>query len=118
MSRTRWVWAGLPLAALLTYCEARQEPEGRSPKAPPFRIANTASTIQGPVPSAVFSLTDFRPLLALPSMALVSSALEAGNAALAARELGAIMAKDPPAADERFRYDFLLARLHEQAAEF
>jgi soluble lytic murein transglycosylase len=118
MSRTRWVWAGLPLAALLTYCEARQEPEGRSPKAPPFRIANTASAIQVPVPSAVFSLTDFRPLLALPSMAPVSSALEAGNAALAARELGAIMAKDPPAADERFRYDFLLARLHEQAAEF
>ncbi len=45
-------------------------------------------------------------------------ALETGNAALAARELTALVDKAPPAPAERFRYDFLEARLHEQAAEF
>lgn len=118
MSRAGWAFAVLPLAALLTYCEARQEPEARAPKAPPFRIAPVASVASPPVPSALFSLTDFSPLLASARMAPVSSALEAGNAASAARELAALIEKEPPAADERFRYDFLLARLHEQAGEF
>ncbi|MES1177394.1 MAG: transglycosylase SLT domain-containing protein [Myxococcales bacterium] len=118
MARARWVWAALPLAALLAHCEARQEPEGRSPKAPPFRIAEAPSAPQPPVPSALFSLTDFRPLLTLPALASVAAALETGNSALAARELEAIVQKSPPAAEERFRYDFLLARLHEQASEF
>jgi soluble lytic murein transglycosylase len=118
MAHARSIWAAFPLAVLVTCCEARQEPEGRSPKAPPFRIAPSASVPQPPVPSAVFSLTDFRPLLTLPALAKVSGALENGNPALAARELGAILEKSPPPADERFRYEFLLGRLHEQASEF
>ncbi|MET0790688.1 MAG: lytic transglycosylase domain-containing protein [Polyangiaceae bacterium] len=118
MVRARWVWAALPLVALLTYCEARQEPEGRSPKAPPFRIAPALSAPQPPVASALFSLTDFRPLLTLPALVSVSSALENGNPSLAARELAAVVVKAPPSPDERFRYDFLEARLHEQAGEF
>jgi soluble lytic murein transglycosylase len=118
MAQARWVWAALPLAGLLTYCQARQEPEGRSPKAPPFRIAEAVSAPRPPVPSALFSLTNFRPLLTLPALAGVSSALETGNSALAARELEAIIQKAPPAVDERFRYDFLLARLYEQASAF
>ncbi|MEO6599479.1 MAG: transglycosylase SLT domain-containing protein [Polyangiaceae bacterium] len=118
MARTGWVWAALPLAALLMYCEARHEPEARSPKAPPFRIAPAISAPQPPVPSSLFSLSDFRPLLTLPGLASVSSALETGNSGLAARELEAITEKSPPAPEESFRYAFLLARLHEQASEF
>jgi soluble lytic murein transglycosylase len=37
---------------------------------------------------------------------------------VAARELSSWLGKTPPAPGERFRYDFLLARLYEQAAEF
>ncbi|MEO6600406.1 MAG: hypothetical protein ABIQ16_11070 [Polyangiaceae bacterium] len=91
MAQTRWVWAALPLAALLIYCEARHEPEGRSPKVPPFRIAPAVSAPPSPVPSSLFSLSDFRPLLTLPGLAGVSSALETGNPGLAARELEAIV---------------------------
>ena len=118
MLLARWMWAALPLAALLTYCEARQEPEARAPKAPPFSIAKAPSVVQPPGPSALFSLSDFRPLLALPSLTRVSSALEAGNPSLGARELEQILTQAPPPAEELFRYDFLRARLHEQASEF
>jgi soluble lytic murein transglycosylase len=109
-------WVALPLAALLAGCEARQAPEGPSPKAPPFAIA--ASAAPAPVkPSASFSLTDFRPLLTTPGLASVSALLESGTPEAAARELEAWLSKTPPAAGERFRYDFLLARLHEQGGE-
>jgi len=112
------LWAALPLAALLVCCEARQEPEGRKAKAPPFQLAPMASAPAAPAPpSALFSLSDFRPLLTLPELSSVSSALEAGTPATAARELEASLVKSPPPETERFRYDFLLARLHEQAGE-
>ena len=118
MSRGRWIFGALPLAALLVYCEARKEPEGRSPRVPPFRIAPTASAVATSLPSAPFSLSDFRPLLTLPELSSVATALETSTPAAAARELEAWLAKSPPPAPPRFRYDFLLARLHEQAAEF
>src|SRR5260221_9568293 len=107
----------LPLAALLICCEARQAPEGPSPKAPPFRVA---ASVPGPTKataSASFSLSDFRPLLTTPELANVAALLETGAAQAAARELEAWLVKSPPAAAERFRYDFLLARVHEQGSE-
>jgi soluble lytic murein transglycosylase len=70
------------------------------------------------VPSALFSLGDFRPLLTLPELASVASALEAGTPAAAAHELSAWLAKSAPPTAQRFRYDFLLARLYEQAGQF
>ncbi len=118
MLLVRWIWAALPLSALLTYCEARQEAEARAPKAPPFSIAATASVRSSPAPSALFSLTDFRPLLALPELSAVSNAVEAGNPSLAARELEQILQQAPPPEEQTFRYHFLRARLHEQASEF
>jgi len=113
-----WLWFVLPLAAELVACEARQEPEGRVAKAPPFRIAPAAASAPLNVPSATFSLSDFRPLLTIPELSPVSTALDAGTPAAAARELSAWLDKAPPPPGERFRYDFLLARLHEQAGEF
>ena len=118
MPARRWAWAALPLTVLFVYCEARQEPEGHVAKSPPFRIAPSALAPAAPVPSALFSLTDFRPLLTLPELSSVAAALETGTPAAAARELEGWLAKSPPAAGERFRYDFLLGRLHEQAGEF
>ncbi len=117
MTTFRRLWVALPLATSLLCCEARHEPEQRAAKAPPFRIAPTASVTQPPVPSAVFSLSDFRPLLTSPALAGVATALETSTPSAAARELEAWLAKSPPPADERFRYDFLLGRLHEQAGE-
>src|SRR5882724_4355647 len=108
MSPRKLVWAALPLAALLVYCEARQAPEGPAPKAPPPFSVAPAPGVSPPVPSAVFSLTDFRPLLTLPSLSSVNAALEAGTPALAARELELTLEKAPPPPDQRFRYDFLL----------
>jgi soluble lytic murein transglycosylase len=108
----------LPLASLLIGCEARQEPEGRVAKAPPFRIAPAVASAPVNVRSASFSLTDFRPLLTIPELSPVAAALEAGTPAVAARELASSVEKAPPTPAERFRYDFLLARLHEQAGEF
>jgi len=116
-SQLRLGWQALPLAALLVYCEARQAPEGPSPKAPPFRIAASAAAAP-PKVSASFSLSDFRPLLTSPDLANVAALLETGTPQAAARELEAWLGKSPPLADQRFRYDFLLARLHEQGAEF
>jgi len=110
-------WAVLPLAILLASCEARQEPEGRVAKAPPFRIAPAVSA-PVPVESALFSLSDFRPLLTIPELSSVAAALDVGTPGNAARELASWLEKTPPPAGERFRYDFLLARLHEQAREF
>src|SRR6478735_3383317 len=118
MSALAWRWAVAPLAVALVCCEARQEPEGRMAKAPPFRIAPTAPSAHVNVPSATFSLSDFRPLLTIPELSAVAAALDAGTPAAAARELSIWLQKAPPAASERFRYDFLLARLHEQAGEF
>jgi soluble lytic murein transglycosylase len=108
----------LPLATLLVSCEARKEPEGRVAKAPPFRIAPSAMSAPLKVPSAPFSLSDFRPLLTIPELSSVAAALEASTPGVAARELASWLEKTPPPAGERFRYDFLLARLYEQAAEF
>jgi len=119
LMRTHTVlWALVPLASLLLGCEARQEPEGRVAKSPPFRIAPTAQSAPVKVQSATFSLSDFRPLLTIPELSAVAAALDAGTPAVAARELGSWLEKSPPSPAERFRYDFLLARLHEQAGEF
>ena len=107
----------LPLAVWLVSCEARQPPEGPSPKAPPFRVVASAS-VQPNLPAASFSLSDFRPLLTTPGLSGVAALLDASTPAAAARELEAWLVKSPPPPDERFRYDFLLARVHEQAAEF
>jgi len=112
------LWLVLPLAALLVACEARKEPEGRVANAPPFRIASAAASAPVPVRSEPFSLSDFRPLLTIPGLSGVAAALDAGTPAAAARELSSWLEKSPPPAGERFRYDFLLARLHEQAGEF
>ncbi|MEO8981150.1 MAG: transglycosylase SLT domain-containing protein [Polyangiaceae bacterium] len=124
LSRASWLmfsgklgWAAIPLAALLVYCEARQVPEGPSAKAPPFRVAPAAAA-SAAVPSAVFSLTEFRPLLTLPSLASVASLVEMSTPAAAAHELESILEKSPPPPDERFRYDFLLGRLYEQDSQF
>jgi len=108
----------LSLVVLLVGCEARQEPEGRIAKAPPFQIAPPAVSAAIPVQSALFSLSDFRPLLTLPELSTVAAALEAGSPGVAARELANWLQKTPPPPDERFRYDYLLARLHEQAGQF
>ncbi len=114
----RWLaLAAVPLAALLVYCEARLGPEGPAPKsAPPFRVLPATSATQ-PVTSASFSLSDFRPILADPGLGPVATALETGSPAGAAQELSKWLEKTPPSEPERFRYDFLLARLHEQNAE-
>ena len=117
MSPIRLAWAAIPAAALLGYCEARQAPEGPVAKAPPFQVA-PAAAVSPAGPSAVFSLTDFRPLLTLPSLASVASLLETSTPAAAAHELESILEKAPPKAEERFRYDFLLGRLYEQGADF
>ena len=121
MRKRRSSWAILPFVTLLVGCEARQEPEKRVAQAPPFRIVPSAlGTASAPetVQSAPFSLSDFRPLLTIPELSAVALALEAGTPAVAARELSGWLEKTPPPPAERFRYDFLLARLHEQAAEF
>jgi len=115
-ARFRLAWQVLPLAAALVYCEARQAPEGPSPKAPPFRIEPSAAPVQSK-PSAVFSLSDFHPLLTMPELSSVAGLLETSTPAAAARELEAWLVKTPPPAEQRFRYDFLLARLHEQGSE-
>src|SRR3954447_12427150 len=112
MRARAWFGSLLPLAALLVCCEARQEPEGRVAKAPPFRIAPPPESAPAKVPSATFSLSDFHPLLTIPELSLVAAALEAGTPGIAARELSAWLEKAPPSPGERFRYDFLLARLH------
>ncbi|HEY3256341.1 MAG TPA: transglycosylase SLT domain-containing protein, partial [Polyangiaceae bacterium] len=111
-------WVVLPLALLLAGCEARQEPEGRVAKAPPFRIAPAASSAPVPVQNALFSLSDFRPLLTIPELSAVAAALDQGIPGAAARELSSWLEKSPPPPGERFRYDFLLARLDEQAGQF
>jgi len=111
-------WVILSLASLLSCCEARKEPEGRAAKAPPFQIAPTSASAAPKVPSATFSLSDFRPLLTIPELSAVAAALDAGTPAVAALELARWLEKTPPAASERFRYDFLLGRLHEQAGQF
>ncbi len=107
----------LPLLAALVGCESRQSPDVPAAKAPPFQVAASASAAPQK-PSASFSLSDFAPLLTKPELASVATALDTGTPAVAARELEAWLAKSPPVAEERFRYDFLLARLHEQAGEF
>ena len=117
MSPGKLAWAAIPLAALLVYCEARQVPEGPAAKAPPFRVA-PAAAVTAAVPSAVFSLSDFRPLLTLPSLSSVATLLETSTPAAAAHELENVLEKAPPAPDERFRYDFLLGRLYEQGSQF
>ena len=113
-----WCWAVWPLSTLLVFCEARQEPEGRVAKAPPFRIAPAATSAPVAVPSATFSLTDFRPLLTIPELSAVAAALDAGTPGVAARLLASWLEKTPPPPSARFRYDFLLARLYEQGGEF
>jgi soluble lytic murein transglycosylase len=111
-------WAAVPLAALLVYCGAGQHPELPVAKSsPPFHVA-LAPSVAPAAASAVFSLRDFRPLLTQPGLSAVAAALESGNAGSAAQELQIWLERSPPAPDERFRYDFLLARLFEQSAQF
>ncbi|HEY4157432.1 MAG TPA: transglycosylase SLT domain-containing protein, partial [Polyangiaceae bacterium] len=107
----------VPCAALFVYCEARQAPEQAAPKAPPFRIAASASAPLAKS-SASFSLTDFHPLLTTPELSGVATLLENGAPEAAAHELDVWLTKSPPAPEQRFRYDFLLARLHEEGGQF
>jgi soluble lytic murein transglycosylase len=117
MPSRKLVWAAVPFAALLVYCGAGQLPAPPALNStPPFRVA-PAPVASPPVVSRGFSLRDFRPLLTEPALSSVASALEAGNAGAAAHELEIWLAKTPPAPEQRFRYDFLLARLYEQSAE-
>ncbi|MEP7049175.1 MAG: transglycosylase SLT domain-containing protein [Pseudomonadota bacterium] len=117
MSKSSLAWVAIPLSALLLYCEARQVPEGPAAKVPPFRVA-PAAALSVPVPSTVFSLSDFRPLLTLPMLSGVAALLDSGAPAAAAHELESILEKAPPPAEQRFRYDFLLGRLYEQGSGF
>ena len=68
-------------------------------------------------PPEAFSLERFTPLLARPELAQVAKALEEDNLTGAARLLESVMAQTPPPAVDVKRWQFLLARLREQAQE-
>lgn len=65
----------------------------------------------------LLSLERFTPLLAQPELAPVARAIEEDNQTAAARLLESIMAEHPPPAHAVKRWQFLLARLREQAQE-
>jgi soluble lytic murein transglycosylase len=72
----------------------------------------TQGTTAGPL-----RLDEFTPLLAQPVLQRAALALEAGDAARAAREVEQVMTKTPPAAVDVPRWQLLLARLREQAGD-
>lgn len=83
-----------------------------APKAAPSAVSSSAA--ENP---DTFSLERFTPLLAKPELSRVANALEEDNPTAAARLLETIMAEAPPAAADVIRWQFLLARLREQAQE-
>jgi len=91
---------------------ARESAASPAPKAAPSAASSNAT--QSP---DTFSLERFTPLLAKPELSRVATALEEDNPTAAARLLETIMAEAPPAAADVIRWQFLLARLREQAQE-
>jgi soluble lytic murein transglycosylase len=101
-------------------CSAQQPAPSHGVQTP---LANDGTP--KPAPSAAIvapsnarlSLQEFTPLLALPELSKAARALEAGDTLRAAREVESAMTKAPPPAGDVVRWQLLLARLREQAAD-
>ncbi len=112
--------AALTLAAALLACSAERQPAPARALPTPLGLDAAASTsAPGAKPdgSLSFSIEEFAPLLADPSLAGAAEAVERGAAAEAARLVEAAMAKQPPPRAAVPRWQYLLARLREQAGQ-
>jgi soluble lytic murein transglycosylase len=106
------------LAVAILACSAKPQPNGSHGLPTPLRT-DVAPSASAPVAVAAdgWSLERFTPLLASPALARVAQAVEREDQAGAARELEAAMAKQPPPEGEVVRWQFLLARIREQAGD-
>ena len=112
--------AVLTLAAALLACSAERQPAPA--RALPTPLGLDAAAAERPAEanggaSRSFSIEEFAPLLAGPSLARAAEAVERGDAAAAARRVAAAMAKQPPPGADVPRWQYLLARLREQAGQ-
>ena len=102
-------------------CSAQQSLPPSSHGVPTPLATDVAVRAQAPATqnasAGPLRLEDFTPLLALPVLQRAAQALEAGDAARAAREVEQVMTKTPPAAADVVRWQLLLARLREQASD-
>lgn len=114
----------LALAALtfLAACSGERPPPPAFGVPTPLRAVSRSASVPGAAPApdagAPLSLERFTPLLAEPEFVSAAKALEFGRAGAAARIVRALLSKDPPNAKMRLRWQFLLARLLEQAGNF
>ena len=114
--------AGALVGLLLLACSGQQQlGKGQAdreaqlpPTAKPTPTTPTAGAADSP---DTFSLERFTPLLAKPELSSVAKALEEDNPTAAARLLESTMAERPPQPADVKRWQFLLARLREQAQE-
>ncbi len=114
--------AGPLIALVLLSCSGQQQvgkgqAAGEAAALPPAKSAPTGVPADAADGSDTFSLERFTPLLAKPELSKVAKALEEENPAAAARLLESIMAEHPPEPADVKRWQFLLARLREQAQE-
>lgn len=115
-------WSRALLCVVTLGCSGQQQP-GAAQQGPSAALASPRTAGQPNAAVAddeepeTLSLETFTPLLAEPALAPVARAIEQDDQVAAARLLESIMAEHPPPVHAVKRWQFLLARLREQAQE-
>ncbi len=121
-ARAQAAYAGLLLlGAVGITCSAQRQlspaPAARA-SAPLDRNAPGAQAPRPRLPAVQeLSLEEFTPLLALPELGKVTSAVEKEDFTRAADELEGVLGKSPPSAQDELRFQLLLGRLRERAGD-
>jgi len=108
------------VSVVLLACSAQHPPPPAHGLPTPLAASASSGTAPPATPRGAplpLRLEEFTPLLALPVLQSASRALEAGDVPRAIREVELAIAKHPPAAADVPRFQFLLARLREQAGD-
>ncbi|HEY6560839.1 MAG TPA: transglycosylase SLT domain-containing protein [Polyangiaceae bacterium] len=121
-ARARGAYAALFLmgAVGITCSAQRQRSPAASPRvsAPLDETAPGARAARSRLPKVQeLSLEEFMPLLALPELGRVTSAVEQEDFARAGDELEAVLRKSPPSAEDALRFQLVLGRLRERAGD-
>jgi soluble lytic murein transglycosylase len=118
---TRTLFASIALALSMA-CSADRRGHAPANVATPLTLESHAgpgekSTTLAPISATSLGIEAFSPLLALSALSGAASALEAGDTARAAREVEAVIARQPPDPSSVQTFQYLLARLREEAGD-
>lgn len=110
------IGVGLVSGALVVACASGRQQAGSHGMQTPLGVTSQSANAP-PVAAPTLSIAEFQPLLAEPELAKAQKLLDAGQIALALREIEAQMTKRQLPASEVPRWQMLLGRLRESSGD-